>query len=170
MTNELLLLPTATNLGFCLKNSENVVVSQNSLCEKICGNQAGQMCSKLCSSLLEEIPPISQGMHLHKDQVIENDRVDVMIAKLAEQNMTLLYPLESQEVYLNKQADYFKSYRLTKSEISIMLMAMNGMTNAEIAEKLFVSRSTVKTHFNNIYRKLPASAKTSSRRGRKISS
>ena len=35
-----------------------------------------------------------------------------------------------------------------------------GKTNGEIAGKLFVSISTVKTHINNLYRKLGARSRT----------
>lgn len=44
--------------------------------------------------------------------------------------------------------------RLTRQERSVLELIVQDKTNKEIAEALFVSVSTVKTHINNIYKKL----------------
>lgn len=44
--------------------------------------------------------------------------------------------------------------QLTKQEQNILELLLDEKTNKEIAEALFVSISTVKTHVNNIYKKL----------------
>ncbi|GAA3950290.1 response regulator transcription factor [Pedobacter ginsengiterrae] len=44
-------------------------------------------------------------------------------------------------------------YNLSEREIEIIRMVVNGMTSAEIADKLFLSEHTVKTHRKNIFRK-----------------
>ena len=44
--------------------------------------------------------------------------------------------------------------QLTKQEQNILNLLLEDKTNNEIAEVLFVSLSTVKTHVNNIYKKL----------------
>ncbi len=46
---------------------------------------------------------------------------------------------------------------LTEREGEVLALIAQGLSNAEIASQLFVSRSTVKTHINQIF------AKTSSR-------
>ena len=43
---------------------------------------------------------------------------------------------------------------LTKRELSILEALSIGHTNPEIASKLYIAESTVKTHLNNIYKKL----------------
>ena len=43
---------------------------------------------------------------------------------------------------------------LTASELRVCQHAADGMTNAEIAQTLFVTRRTVETHLGNAYRKL----------------
>jgi len=43
---------------------------------------------------------------------------------------------------------------LTRKEKEILTLLLNDLSNKEIAEKLFVELSTVKTHINNIYLKL----------------
>jgi LuxR family maltose regulon positive regulatory protein len=42
----------------------------------------------------------------------------------------------------------------------VLALIAAGKSNAEIARELFVSVSTVKTHINNLYRKLDARNRT----------
>jgi DNA-binding NarL/FixJ family response regulator len=44
--------------------------------------------------------------------------------------------------------------RLTKRELEVLEMMAEGATNPEIAERLVITVSTVKTHVRNILRKL----------------
>lgn len=46
---------------------------------------------------------------------------------------------------------------LTAREIEILRLAADGLTTRDIAARLFLSSSTVKSHLDNIYRKLDAS-------------
>lgn len=41
---------------------------------------------------------------------------------------------------------------LSQREIEVLELINSGLSNKEIAEKLFVSLSTIKTHINNIYK------------------
>ena len=45
-------------------------------------------------------------------------------------------------------------YSLTPRETEILSLIAEGMSNKEMAEKLFVSPSTIKTHTKNIFKKL----------------
>lgn len=45
-------------------------------------------------------------------------------------------------------------------ELEVLKLAAKGMTNREIAEKLFISDRTVQTHFANIFRKLNVGSRT----------
>jgi DNA-binding NarL/FixJ family response regulator len=42
---------------------------------------------------------------------------------------------------------------LTQREVDVLRLIANGLTNLQIAEKLFISEATVKTHINNIFSK-----------------
>ena len=44
--------------------------------------------------------------------------------------------------------------RLTTREIEILLLVSAGANNTEIADKLFISHHTVKTHLYNIFQKI----------------
>jgi DNA-binding NarL/FixJ family response regulator len=52
-----------------------------------------------------------------------------------------------------KEADA-REWRLSEREIQIIRLVMDGLNNAEIAERIFISEDTVKTHRKNIFRKL----------------
>jgi two-component system response regulator DevR len=54
--------------------------------------------------------------------------------------------------------------RLTRSETEILRAVADGRTNAEIAQTLWVTTSTVKFHLGNIYRKLGVPNRTSAAR------
>lgn len=49
---------------------------------------------------------------------------------------------------------------LTDSELRIVGLVGEGLTNREIGERLFVSKGTVATHLRNIFRKLDVSSRT----------
>ena len=49
---------------------------------------------------------------------------------------------------------------LTERELEILRLMVDGLSNPEIAKKLFVSRSTVKFHVSNILMKLGAGSRT----------
>lgn len=49
---------------------------------------------------------------------------------------------------------------ITKRELEILDLIAKGMSNREIAEKLFVSENTVKTHSSRLFDKLSAKRRT----------
>ncbi len=46
--------------------------------------------------------------------------------------------------------------RLTKSELCVLELIVQGLSNEEIAQKLFISKHTVKAHVGSIIKKLDA--------------
>jgi len=59
---------------------------------------------------------------------------------------------------LNEQR--LRELSITRRELEILELIANGMSNREIAEKLFVSESTVKTHSSRLFDKLSAKRRT----------
>jgi two-component system, NarL family, response regulator LiaR len=49
---------------------------------------------------------------------------------------------------------------LTERETEVLRLLARGMANKQIARELFIAVSTVKTHVNNLYRKLDISSRT----------
>ena len=44
--------------------------------------------------------------------------------------------------------------QLTEREVEVLLLLARGMTNAEVADELFLGEATVKTHVSNVLTKL----------------
>jgi DNA-binding CsgD family transcriptional regulator len=59
---------------------------------------------------------------------------------------------------LNEQR--LRDLGITKRELEILELIAQGMSNREIAEKLFVSENTVKTHSSRLFDKLSAKRRT----------
>jgi two-component system, NarL family, response regulator LiaR len=53
-----------------------------------------------------------------------------------------------------------RSLGISKREYEVLELIAGGFSNQEIAEKLFVSTSTVKTHTSNLFSKLDARRRT----------
>lgn len=66
-------------------------------------------------------------------QLLQNANVDGVLPKVFEENCL--------------------HYRLTKTEIQIVRMLYEGLTNKEAADKMFISEETVKKHIYNMFRK-----------------
>lgn len=64
----------------------------------------------------------------------------------------------SQPFALNEER--LKDLGITKRELEILELIAQGMSNREIAEKLFVSENTVKTHSSRLFDKLSAKRRT----------
>ncbi len=70
------------------------------------------------------------------------------------------------EVYVNRNKDFVlntslvSQLELSKRELEILSLLAEGHSNQEIAAKLFVSLSTVKTHNQNLFEKLDVKRRT----------
>ncbi|CAN5881191.1 hypothetical protein BH18ACT11_BH18ACT11_10810 [soil metagenome] len=53
---------------------------------------------------------------------------------------------------------------LTARETEVLRLVASGLTNAEVAEKLFLSSRTVDWHLSSIYRKLGSHSRTEATR------
>jgi DNA-binding CsgD family transcriptional regulator len=66
--------------------------------------------------------------------------------------------LTTQPFALNQER--LRELSITKRELEILELIAQGMSNREIAEKLFVSENTVKTHSSRLFDKLSAKRRT----------
>lgn len=147
------------NLGICIKSKDTTVEYQNSKCEKICGNQLGQKCGKGCIAKLKadnSNQVFKSGFKLYRNLTIDSDNVESVIAQDGEKIITLL--MNSRGI-IQQQLDLIKKFNLSGAEMNILKKFLEGSSNSEIAKELFISKSTLRTHLNNIYKKLPADLK-----------
>ena len=70
------------------------------------------------------------------------------------------------EVYVNRNESFVRNnslisaLELSKRELEVLTLMAAGYSNDEIAEKIFVSLSTVKTHNQNLFVKLEVKRRT----------
>jgi NarL family two-component system response regulator LiaR len=69
-----------------------------------------------------------------------------------------VYVISNQNVALN--TSLISELELSKRELEILGLMAQGHSNEEIAAKLFVSLSTVKTHNQNLFAKLDVKRRT----------
>lgn len=141
------------SMGVCIKDLTGKVLKQNKLCSKICGNCEGDVCEIACMELYsrdETWQWSDWGSRVYANSYVHDAYYDITLVSNEEHLVTFLQPLkEKHKVALS----YYKKLDLTKREAEIILQIVQGVSNLDICEKLSVSRATLKTHLNNIYKK-----------------
>lgn len=142
-------------LGTCIKDMNREVSFQNDLCLKKCGDMLGQVCTKGCMNAYYPLP----GMSFMKNSVVNNNIVDAVVINNGQTLTTLIYAAEKKEAGIEKETALesakLSALGLSKSEIVIFMMVLEGKSKTQIIKDLFISKSTIKTYLNNIYKKLP---------------
>jgi two-component system, NarL family, response regulator LiaR len=71
---------------------------------------------------------------------------------------TILVPVDPTTFAVNEEQ--LKALNISKRELDVLELMSAGFSNQEIAEKLFVSLNTIKTHTSNIFLKLDVKRRT----------
>lgn len=144
----------SVNIGVCIKDTKRKVLFQNDVSKQLCDDKAGQVCSLNCTEMDKELKGICHTSM--KNQLKFKDKfVNAVFHKDGNQVTTFMFPSNQIEVIFQKP----EIQALSKREQEVVRMILMGLSNNEIAEKLFISRLTVKTHINNIYKKIPQEIK-----------
>ncbi|QDZ38682.1 response regulator transcription factor [Euhalothece natronophila Z-M001] len=93
--------------------------------------------------------------------------IDPAIARLVISKAKTITPQQEEEVNTRQisasEPEYeqlMEAYPLTERELEVLQLIVEGASNAEIAEKLYITVGTVKTHVRNILNKLCADDRT----------
>lgn len=143
----------AGTIAVCVKDSEKRVLMQNDYCRTVCGNQLERVCEQGCMELYAR-DKLQQwkdwGSRVYRNSLIHGSFHDVTLLCSTERIITFLQPLR--EKYDMALAHY-REKGLTGREIEVISLIIKGISNLAICESLSISRATLRTHLNNIYRK-----------------
>jgi NarL family two-component system response regulator LiaR len=96
--------------------------------------------------------------------LLKNVSADELAAAIrsAHAGRPTLAPEAAQVLILSATQPRFQplGHDLTERELDVLALMVTGMNNSEIADKLVVSRSTIKYHVSNILSKLQATSRT----------
>jgi DNA-binding CsgD family transcriptional regulator len=143
------------NAAICLKDARGVVIRQNRPCVSLCGDRTAcpVPCKDRCMRLYrKDARPAQDGMRLYSGESFGGrDTYDVMILKDKTSIVSVLYPRTES---LKKDMAELKKIGLSRRELEVAQLLMRSKSRREISRALFISASTMKTHLNNIYKKL----------------
>ncbi|MCG0274868.1 MAG: response regulator transcription factor [Thermosediminibacteraceae bacterium] len=96
---------------------------------------------------------------------VRPDELIVTIRRVAEGQAfmppSLIHKVFEEFKRLSKEKDgSFNAFDLTEREIEILQHLARGLSNRDIAEKLFISEKTVKNHLTNIFQKMGVTDRT----------
>ncbi len=92
--------------------------------------------------------------------------IDPAIAEIVLQQIRSgdLEPQQQETISINalttEEGEIIQAYPLTERELDVLELIVGGYSNSRIAEKLYISLGTVKTHVRNILDKLAVSDRT----------
>jgi DNA-binding NarL/FixJ family response regulator len=89
-----------------------------------------------------------------------NAWIDPAIAKIVLSQAKSPTSLLRTEVIIGADGKPLEAYALTERELEVLQLIVDGHSNASIADKLFITVGTVKTHVRNILNKLCADDRT----------
>ena len=139
----------------CMQKTSGEVFYQNVACKKSCGIYQGVTCPQTCVTECERhiggtLPP--DGFQFLSNRKVGNQHFDVLFFTEESQRLIVLYPLRQKyESWLRR----FQERNLSRRELEIANLCIQGYTNAGIAKELYISKATLKTHLNNLYKKMP---------------
>ncbi|WP_373532602.1 response regulator [Vampirovibrio sp.] len=107
------------------------------------------------SYCLKETPP-EMLVHVIKSTAMGACWIDPKIVRIV---MSQLQPAE-RNPYYNPLFKNSGVCLLTEREVDVLKLVTQGLNNAEISERLYITMNTVKTHLKNIFQKLEVEDRT----------
>lgn len=141
-------LKNSKKIGMCVKDNDGRVIEQNDVSRAVCGDHNQEKCD-ICP--VKDVP-VQAGITTYKNLKIKNNSADITILNDDENKMIVFKLLaeDIQEIWERVKRESF-----TKKELEIIDYFLAGKTNQELIDTLTISKSTLKTHINHIYEKMP---------------
>ena len=140
-------------IAVCIKDLRRKVLRQNERCRQICGDYLGRTCEQGCMGLFAK-DRFQQwkdwGSRVYRNSLINGSFNDVTLLCSRERIITFLQPLRDK---YEKALAYYREKGLTRRESEVIALTIQGSSNSDICASLSISRATLRTHLNNIYRK-----------------
>lgn len=124
----------------------------------------GITCTKKVKELYPEIKVIILTMYNRKQFIQELLMVGadgcVLKSNTGKELITAIERVQAGNTYFDHinefvdQVKEFSEHQLSEREIEVITFIAEGLTSKEMAERMFISEHTVKTHRKNIFRKL----------------
>lgn len=144
----------AGSIAVCVKDTRKRVLTQNRRCRRVCGNRLGKVCEVGCMALYSRDRRQQWkgwGSRVYQNSSVHGTFYDVTLLCTTDRIITFLQPLkERYETALT----YYREKGLTRREMEVMALAIRGISNTDICERLAISKATLRTHLNNVYTKL----------------
>ena len=149
----------------CIKDLKGRILFQNNACQIFCGklSKVNTQCKTTCLS--RYIP--DEGTHTYLAQEINSTSFDMIFINDKKTLVSALFPLKRKN---DAEFKYFVQFNLTSREKEIITLIIRKFTNQRICEILKLQKSTLKTHLQNIYRKIPPDGRYRLRASYNISS
>ncbi len=144
----------SAKFGICIKRIDKTVLFQNPCSIAYCGNVVGTVCKTGCLEFYVESvhKHLNIGTQFFTNQKMHGGMHDVLLINDGNFLTTVFYPHELDQSELLRSLTEFG---LTERELEVLFLMIKGITNETIEKKLFIAKQTLKTHINNIYKKLP---------------
>ncbi len=154
--DELLHFHSQSHTGLCIKTLEKKVLYQNESCKKRCGDQIGKICIEGCLRDIKNLhtAPAVQGFSLVSPTGSYQDNQEAIVALVVNDGshlITLQCPVQET---ISQVVEELKKEDLTAAEMAVVKLRLQRLSNKEVAKLLFISHATVKSHLNNIHRKV----------------
>lgn len=160
MKNELLDMFDFDDVSICVASADKKVLFQNSGCESICGSQIDKFCKKCQDAFStadqQKLHPFAKRSAATFSTQKNIANTTCTVYRHEEKNNKILTVFSKTAKKKQNFTQYFRKKKLTKREIEIAHLILKKESNANMCALLNVSKSTLKTHLNNLYKKEPA--------------
>lgn len=146
---------STSGMGVCLKTPNQIVEYQNDVCKRVCGKKDGKKCEDGCMKGFRRAKvdaDFEKGIVFLNQIDSDGKKIDAVVVNDGRSILTVFLECEKSK---SKLIAKLERYGLTDSEKKILNLVMMGFSNRKISGDFCVSLQTIRTHLNNIYKKIP---------------